>query len=217
MSTTDQQEQTTQDKDTGRLESFSDGIFAVAMTLLVVELKVPTLSSPDSGALWTELGRQWPGYLSFVTSFFTVLIMWINHHGIFRLIRKTDAVLLFTNGFLLFLVTAVPFPTALISRYLQTQSAKPACTVYSGLFVIISVTYGLLLIAAARGNRLLIPGAMPEIRRRMRDCFFIGFPLYLAAFAAAPFSPWLSLAICIGLWIFWAVGTLEQCSSFARD
>jgi uncharacterized membrane protein len=212
-----EQEQSAGEKDTGRLEAFSDGVFSIAMTLLVLELKVPNLAAAPSGhALWAELGRQWPGYLSFVTSFFTVLIMWVNHHGIFRLVRRTDAPLLFANGILLFLVTAVPFPTALVATYLRTPAASAACAVYAGLFVFISLAYGLLLLAASRGDRLLVAGARGEIRRRVRDCFAIGVPLYLAACVSAPFSAWLSLGICSGLWVFWAVGTMERCSSFGR-
>src|SRR5690348_5236090 len=81
------------DKETGRLEAFSDGVFSIAITLLALELRVPNLSGPGgptARALWTELGRLWPSYLAFVTSFFTVLIMWVNHHGIFRLVRRTN-------------------------------------------------------------------------------------------------------------------------------
>jgi hypothetical protein len=100
--------------------------------------------------------------------------------------------------------------------YLRTPAARTAVTVYASLFVIISITYGLILVAATRGHGLLIHGAMPEVRRRLRDCFFIGVPLYALAAIAAPFSAWLSLGICFALWIFWTVGTMEQCSSYGR-
>jgi uncharacterized membrane protein len=199
------------EKDTGRLEAFSDGVFSIAITLLALELRVPSLSGPSgptARALWAELGRMWPSYLAFVTSFFTVLIMWVNHHDIFRLIRRTDNRLLFTNGLLLLLVTAVPFPTQLIATYLRTAVAGTACAVYGGLFVLISIAYGLLLLAAAAGDgRMLAAGAMPEVSRRTRDCFRVGTPLYLAATVAALLSPWVTLGICTGLWVFWSVGT----------
>src|SRR4051794_3486976 len=100
-----------QEKETSRVEAFSDGVFSIAITLLVLELKVPNLGdAPTAKSLCIALGHQWPSYISFLTSFFTVLIMWVNHHGIFRLIRGIDARLMFANGFLLMLVTAVPFP-----------------------------------------------------------------------------------------------------------
>src|SRR5499427_108148 len=97
----EKQIETQGEKETGRLEAFSDGVFSIAMTLLVLELKVPSLSeAPSAAELWAALVKQWPSYFAFVTSFFTVLIMWVNHHGIFRLVQRTNSALLFTNGFL---------------------------------------------------------------------------------------------------------------------
>ena len=209
--------ETSAEKDTGRLEAFSDGVFSIAMTLLVLELKVPTLTGPPTArALWAELARQWPSYFAFLTSFFTVLIMWVNHHGIFRLVRRADSTLLFTNGFLLLLVTAVPFPTALVATYLRTPAATTACVVYAGTFVIISLAYGLVLLAASRGGRLLVPGALAEVRQRIRDCYCLGTPLYLAAMVAGFFVPWLTLTLCSALWIFWCVNAFERRSAFGR-
>jgi uncharacterized membrane protein len=206
-----------QEKDTGRIESFSDGVFSVAMTLLVLELKVPQLSKPaTAAAFWRELGHQWPGYFAFVTSFATVLIMWINHHGIFRLIRRTNANLLFANGFLLLLVTAVPFSTALVSAFLRTPAASAACTVYSGIFVVISVAYGLVLLAARQGEHLLENNAASEIHRRLHNCFQVGVPLYIFAAIVAPFSPWTSLGICSALWIFWTCASVERGTTFSQ-
>ena len=93
------------EREINRLEAFSDGVFAIAITLLVWQLHVPRLGSHPSGAaLWPALGREWPSYLSFLTSFATILIMWINHHAIFRLVQRTSTSLLFANGFLLLLV-----------------------------------------------------------------------------------------------------------------
>src|SRR5215469_2591255 len=102
--------------ETGRVEAFSDGIFAIAATLLVLDLKVP---QTGGRTLASALRSQWPTYLAFVTSFATILIMWINHHRIFTLIGRSDDRLLFYNGLLLFGVTLVPFPTALVAEYLR--------------------------------------------------------------------------------------------------
>ena len=197
------------EKETGRLEAFSDGVFAIAMTLLVLELKVPVLAlvqsrGPDSRALAAALAHEWPSYLAFVTSFFTVLIMWVHHHALCRLVRRADAKLLFANGFLLLLVTFVPFPTAVVAEYLKTPAAPAACAFYSGVFVLIAVAFQLLLMAAFRKS-VLDPNA-PEARlRRFRKDYRLGPPLYLLATIAAPFSPALSMGICTALWIFWAV------------
>jgi len=140
-------------KETGRLEGFSDGVFAIAIALLALELKVPqvTPSSPD---LASALAAQWPSYFAFVTSFFTVLLMWVHHHVIFRLVHRTDITLLFANGFLLMLVTVVPFPTAVVAEYLRTPAAPSAVTMYAGVFALISVAFHLVLMASFRKHTL---------------------------------------------------------------
>ncbi len=100
------------EKQTGRLESFSDGVFAVAITLLVFNLQVPHLPTGaiSVAALGSALFAQWPSYLTFITSFAMILIMWASHHGIFRMVYRADTPFLFANGLLLLLVTVVPFP-----------------------------------------------------------------------------------------------------------
>jgi uncharacterized membrane protein len=109
-----------QEKETGRLEAFSDGVFAVAITLLALDLRVPNLGGHASAwSLAVALAQQWPSYIAFVTSFFTVLILWVSHHSIFRLVQKTNARLLFANGLLLLLTTIVPFSTSLVTEYLR--------------------------------------------------------------------------------------------------
>src|SRR5882672_2129896 len=100
--------------ETGRIEAFSDGVFAIAITLLVLDLKVPR-ALQDGRTLASSLGAMWPSYLAFVTSFATILIMWINHHRMFTLIGRADDRVMFYNGLLLLGVTVVPF-TAQPSR-----------------------------------------------------------------------------------------------------
>src|SRR6266516_2391107 len=132
--------------------SLSDGVFAVAITLLVFNLQVPHLPAGAISvpALGSALFAQWPSYLTFMTSFATILIMWVSHHGIFKLVYKSDTPFLFANGFLLLLVTVVPFPTSLVAQYLTTPAAAVACAVYSGVFVVINVAYNLLWWSVAR-------------------------------------------------------------------
>ena len=110
-------------KETARLEAFSDGVFAIAMTLLALELKDPRVEPATAGSLASGLLNQWPSYLAFFSSFFTVLVMWVHHHAIFRQVQRVDVRLLFANGFLLLLITAVPFPTAIVAQYLRTPAA----------------------------------------------------------------------------------------------
>src|SRR5271165_2842960 len=120
------------EKETGRLEAFSDGVFAIAITLLILELKVPSLIAADvsAPALGKALLQQWPSYFSLVTSFFTILVMWVHHHAIFSHVRKCDAWVHFANGCLLLAVTFVPYPTSVLAAYLETPAAKAAAIFY---------------------------------------------------------------------------------------
>ena len=210
---TNQKQEAADVKETGRIESFSDGVFAVAITLLVFNLKVPQISTGGTNPvidLGNALFKQWPSYLIFITSFATILIMWQGHHGIFKLVHRSDSPFLFANGFLLLLVTLVPFPTSLVAQYLTTPVAAVTCAVYSGVFVVINVAYNLLWWSAAHRHRLLKPGVSPAQVKSLTRKLLIGFPLYLLATLLAFWNPYVSLGICSGLWIFWAFSFYER-------
>ncbi len=201
------------EKETGRLEAFSDGVFAVAITLLVLNLVVPDLSpSASPAALTTALGKEWPSYLAFVTSFGTILIMWVNHHAIFKLVRRSDTLFMFANGFLLLLVTTVPFATALVARYLGTPAAPTACAVYAGGFAVVNIAYNLLWWSIAHERRLLHPHVHQARVDTLTRSFLTGFPVYLAAaLLAFPFRyAYASIAVCFCLWIVWAITGYER-------
>jgi len=193
------------EKETGRLEAFSDGVFAIAITLLVLELKVPEVGTAGGSPL--ELGkallRQWPSYVGLVTSFFTILIMWVHHHAILRNVRRTDAWLHFANGCLLLGITFVPYPTSVLASYLKTPAAKMAAGFYSGTFVVIAICFYLFIRAAFR-KPLLSPDASEAFITKTCHSYMFGPPSYLLATLAAVIDVRLSLAICTVLWIFWA-------------
>ena len=193
------------EKETGRLEAFSDGVFAIAITLLVLELKVPDLGSAgvSTAALGKALWQQWPSYVGLVTSFFTVLIMWIHHHAILRNVCRTDAWLHFANGCLLLGVTFVPYPTAVVASYLQTPAARMAVAFYAGTFVFIAICFYLFIRAAFR-KPLLSPDASDAFIAKTCHDYMFGPPLYLLATVAAFLDARASLLICTALWIFWA-------------
>ena len=123
------------EKDTGRVEAFSDGVFAVALTLLVVSLAVPEIAANravDARSLLHALAAQWPQFVAFAASFFSVLLLWISHHQTFAMIRRTSRHLMLANGLLLFLVTLIPFPTAVLARYVQTPGGSVVAALYAG-------------------------------------------------------------------------------------
>ena len=102
---------------TQRLEAFSDGVFAIAITLLILDVRVPR-DLPETTRLIDALLANWPSYFAFLTSFATIGIMWVNHHRLFGCIARADHGLLIWNGLLLLGITFVPFPTALIAEYI---------------------------------------------------------------------------------------------------
>src|SRR5581483_5518454 len=122
-----------EDKETGRLEAFSDGVFAVAITLLVLDIKIPT-DIKSSSALLNDLWEQRWTFSAFIVSFFFVGIMWMNHHRLFTHIRRTNTGLMLLNLLLLFFIVLTPVPTALLAEHWDLASPNPAAIVYGGTF-----------------------------------------------------------------------------------
>ena len=199
-----------EEKETGRIEAFSDGVFAIAITLLVLELKVPHLSDGGAGgSLGRALAAQWPSYVALVTSFFTILVMWANHHRIFDLVRRIDAPFLYANGLLLLIVTIVPFPTAVLADYFEKPGARTAAAVYAGTFTVCGVAFQLLWRSAIAGRRLLRRDYSEERVQQMHRRYWLGVPGYLAATVGAFISPYVTVAICIALLLVWIAVSLR--------
>ncbi|HTY72548.1 MAG TPA: TMEM175 family protein [Actinomycetes bacterium] len=129
--------------DPGRAEAFSDGVFAIAITLIVLEIGVPHVESDQS--LWSALGKQWPSYAAYVVSFLVIGIVWANHHTLFSYIARVDRTLLFLNLLILLTVALIPWPTSLVADYLDTggSQAKVAVAVYSMVNVAMAATFSL--------------------------------------------------------------------------
>jgi uncharacterized membrane protein len=121
------------DIDTGRLEAFSDGVFAIAITLLVLEISIP---EEEFGDLWRAIADQWPSYLAYVTSFLTIGGLWLVHHGIFRRMRSADLSVLYMNLLLLMLVSFLPFPTGLMADGLGNDDAERAAVISYGVVLL---------------------------------------------------------------------------------
>lgn len=195
-----------EDNETVRIEAFSDGVFGIAMTPLVIEIKVP---GPE---LVAEHGRAhalialWPSYLAFMTSFATILAIWVHHHWLFSLITRNDHPFLYWNGLLLFFVTFVPFPTALSAEYLLHPDARIAANLYSGTFLAISLAFDALWRHAS--TRLLAAQATIAKRREaalITRRYRFGPPLYLLAFGVSFVSEAWSVALCLLLALFFAL------------
>jgi len=189
-------------QENGRLEAFSDGVFAIAITLLVLDLKVPDLGEGRTGGLKAALMAEWPAYLGFLTSFLTILIIWVNHHSLFRQMRGHNRPMLFANGLLLLVVTLLPFPTALTSRYILTGEAGVAALVYCAAQLALALAFNVIWNTAYRGN--LLNTDTHNQYARIRRGYRAGPVLYaLAVLVAAPFRL-LGVAICSGLAVYFA-------------
>jgi len=195
----------TQEKETGRVEAFSDGVFAIAITLLVLEFKVPHLPEGATGRdLFHALLKLWPSLIAFLGSFIAILIMWINHHGLFRLIHKIDPLFLFANGFMLLMVTFVPFPTAVLAEYLGTPGERVAAAFYIGSFVVVSIAFNVFWATAVK--RRVIKHSVPDaVVARIRNAYRFGLGVYAASALLALWNAPLGLAACLSLWIYWSV------------
>jgi uncharacterized membrane protein len=189
--------------ETTRIEAFSDGVFAIAITLLVLDLKVPH-DAPDGHTLAQRLLAQWPAYLAFLTSFATILIMWINHHRIFTLVGRSDDRLLFYNGLLLLGVTVVPFPTSLVAEYLRRDGARSAALVFNATYIYIALMFNLLWRTAAVNDRLLHHDADRTAVRAIFDAYRYGPVWYVLAFATAFVSVTGSLLLNLALAVYFA-------------
>lgn len=195
-----------EDNETVRIEAFSDGVFGIAMTLLVIEIKVPGPELVAAHGLAHALVALWPSYLAFMTSFATILAIWVHHHWLFSLITRNDHAFLYWNGLLLFFVTFVPFPTALLAEYLLHPDARVAANLYTGTFLAISLAFDALWRHASA--RLLEVEATTAKRREAAQItrrYRFGPPLYLLAFGVSFASEAWSIALCLLLALFFAL------------
>ena len=199
-----------EEKETGRTEAFSDGVFAVAITLLVLNIKIPGLDLspshlPNDTQLWSLLLNEWPMLAAYATSFATIGVMWLNHHRLYRHIKRTDTVLLLLNLLLLLVIVFIPFPTALVAEYLVRPDLHAAALFYSGTMVILAVCFNLLWRYASYHNRLLAKNADTRAVNAITKQYWFGPVVYLLAFVLALFSAPASLILNFLLALFFAL------------
>ena len=191
---------------TSRTEAFSDGIFAIAATLLVLELKVPQV---EPGGLADALLESWPSYATYVVSFLTIGIIWVNHHAVLDRIREVNRPLLFMNLMFLMAVAAIPFPTALLGDYLQAgHDERLAAVVYGGTMSLMGITFGAIWAYAVLSDDLLHARVDRTRARRSLWIFAAGTPLYVLAIGASLLSATLALVIYAVLALFYLFDVL---------
>ncbi|MHB8633575.1 MAG: TMEM175 family protein [Thermoplasmatota archaeon] len=191
-------------KETARTEGFSDGVFSIAVTLLILDLAVPRIEGISSRGLLVVLKAQIYPLAILTLSFATIFIMWVNHHRVFTRLHHIDNRVMASNGFLLLLVTICPFPTWLVAEYLGKPAANAAAGVYAGYFVLVNIAFNLLIESAARTPHSERHGLDAPVLGRLRRGLRFGFVAYLVATVVAIWSAWASIGICTALWFYWA-------------
>jgi uncharacterized membrane protein len=189
---------------TGRLESFSDGVIAVAITLLVLNIAVPL---PDrTPHLGHALGAQWPAYAAYATSFMTIGIIWINHHVMIGRLARADHSILILNLVLLLTIGVIPFGTSLMAQYLrQGHGANLAAGVYGGILLLMALAFATLNRQILLQRPHLLQGELSlDRRRRILARSLSGLVPYIVATGLAVVSAYATLAICAGLAVFYA-------------
>jgi TMEM175 potassium channel family protein len=187
------------------METFSDSVIAVAITLLVLNIAVPKPRADHT--LADELLSQWPVYAAYVTSFATIGIMWINHHAVIGRLDRVDHVILMLNLLLLMCIGLVPFATSLIATYLkQGQGQTLAAGVYAGTFLVVTIVFVTLnWHILFRKAHLLDVELAHERRRRILSRGLTGVVPYAIATAVAPLSPYATLIICGAIALYYAL------------
>jgi TMEM175 potassium channel family protein len=190
---------------TNRLEAFSDGVLAVAITLLVLDIRVPAPSTQHT--LAHQLASQWPVYAAYVISFITIGIIWINHHAMIGRLARADSVILSLNLLLLMSIAELPFATSLMAAYLkQSQGQHLAAAVYSGSFLVMSIFFmALQRHILVRKTHFLGVELTDDARRRILSRNALGLLPYALATALAPASPYATLIICAAVAAYYAL------------
>ena len=186
-----------------RTEAFSDGVFAIAITLLIIEVRVP---DSKSGALARDLANQWPSYAAYLVSFAIIGIIWVNHHDIFERIVTVDRPLLFLNLLLLLTVAFLPFPTALLGQYIrQGDNAHIAAAVYGANMTLIGLAFIAVWTYLARVPSLLTPEMGAEGALRARRAAVIGPIVYGLSIPLAFVSPVACLIVYAAMALYFAI------------
>jgi len=189
--------------ETVRIEAFSDGVFAIAITLLILQIKVPSATAESQG-LGRALLLQWPSYVAFATSFFTIGVLWLNHHRLFSMIKRADHTLLLLNMAVLFGVTVVPFPTYILAEHLGTRNESTAAILYSAAFVFIAAAFRVLWGYAAARPQLLADDVDSVLITTQTRQYLVAPVLYAVAGGLAILDATSSVALNLLLAVFFA-------------
>jgi uncharacterized membrane protein len=199
-----------------RLEAFSDGVFAIAITLLVLDLRVPQRAELRDESLAARLGAEWPSYFAYLVSFLIIGIIWVNHHSVCRFARTADRLVLFANLLLLLAVSVLPFPTRLVAEYLTAggAGAHTAAAVYSATMALMGLAFAGLFLAITRDTELTRQPIPRQVVRAALRRFGVGALIYLGLIGLAFVSAIATLAVHGLLALYYAFDQLTAARSY---
>lgn len=201
-----------------RVEAYSDAVFAIAATLLVLEIRVPSVDvQAPLSELWHALAGLWPSYLAFVLSFVVILIAWVNHHHGIHLMTRTSTPFLYANGLLLLTITFMPFPTALLARYVATGLAPVVVVFYGGSGLMCNVAFRVWFAAMQRPVYLLKPDLGKERIKKIWAQMTAGTLGYAVAAILGWWLPLIGLGVFVALTILWIVMSTQQHATRGAD
>ena len=188
-----------------RLETFCDGVFAIALTLLIIDVKIPSTEKIDNtDEFWQALRHIAPTILAFLLSFIIILITWVNHHNSLKLITKSSPSFIYANGFMLLSVVFIPFPTSLMGEHILTDHAAPAVILYDSTLALQAISWILLTSAALKDQLGRNEKSILAIRENRKFGYF-AFTLYSLCTIMAIWFPLLIAIITTITWIFWLI------------
>jgi uncharacterized membrane protein len=188
-----------------RLEAFCDGVFAIAITLLIIDIKIPSSELINNTAdFWIALQHIVPSIVAFLLSFIIILITWVNHHAALKLVDKSSASFIYANGFLMLTVVFMPFPTSLMGEYILTDHAAPAVVLYDSVLVLQAIGW-ILLAQAALKNHLGKNEKSNVITRQNKKYGYFAFFLYSICAILAFWFPLTVAIFTILTWIVWLI------------
>ncbi|MBK9981094.1 MAG: DUF1211 domain-containing protein [Saprospiraceae bacterium] len=199
------------EKQTSRLEAFSDGIFAVAITLLALEIGIKEYEGASNSNLWQKILESWPEYFSYFNSFATVLLIWMGHNKIFKHLRAANHWVILLNGLVLLFVALFPFPTKTVGNFIGTDAENTAVAFYAGYTGCITITMLMLNIYILKNKKLLltpmksIPWLKGMIKGQVIGIFSYGIITLIAFY----FSK-IALLMTFLMWVFWAIATKDK-------
>lgn len=194
-----------------RLEVFCDGVFAIAITLLILEVKVPAMESVHSVAdVWRDVGRLWPSLFALSLTFVIIFISWVGHHNLLESVDKTSARFQFANGYFMFTIILMPFFTAFMADYLNTPFAQPAIVCYCLNTLLHNTAWVALHWSIVKARPALVRDAiaMERASRAFRSATY-GIVVYGSISLLAWWQPYVALLMNVLTWIFWLVVSIR--------